>query len=94
MKTIKINYGIDSPTYVTVTEAEVRRAFTSEDKFKKFIKQIKEAGAETHARPLSFEDKIKNAKPSDLFDNIPKRKQRLIIQKNKRRLKRLKRRIK
>jgi len=43
---------------------------------------------------MTLEDKIKNAKPSDLFDNIPKKKQRLIIQKNKRRLKRLKRRIK
>lgn len=42
---------------------------------------------------MTLEDKIKNAKPSDLFDNIPKNKQRLIIQKNKRRLKRLKRRI-
>ena len=56
MKTIKIKYGIDPPTYVTVTEAEVRRAYSSEDKYKKFINQIKEAGAETHARPLSFED--------------------------------------
>ena len=43
---------------------------------------------------MTLEDKIKNAKPSDLFDNIPQKKQRLIIQKNKRRLKRLKRRIK
>ena len=43
---------------------------------------------------MSIEDKIKNAKPSDLFSDIPKKKQRLIIQKNKRRLKRLKRRIK
>ena len=42
---------------------------------------------------MSLEDKIKNAKPSDLFDDISKKKQRLIIQKNKRRLKRLKRRI-
>ena len=66
MKTIKIKYGIDPPTYVTVTpdevrrafssEDEVRRAFSSEDKFKKFIKQIKEAGAQTHARPILFED--------------------------------------
>ena len=54
MKTIKIKYGIDPPTYVTVTPDEVRRAFSSEDKYKKFIKQIKEAGAETHARPISF----------------------------------------
>ena len=43
---------------------------------------------------MTLEDRIKNAKPSDLFDNIPKKKQRLIIQKNKRRLKRLIRRIK
>jgi hypothetical protein len=43
---------------------------------------------------MSIEDKMRNAKPSDLFDNIPKKKQRLIIQKNKRKLKRLKRRIK
>ena len=43
---------------------------------------------------MSIENKIKNAKPSDLFSDIPKKKQRLIIQKNKRRLKRLKRRIK
>ena len=42
---------------------------------------------------MTLEDKIKNAKPSDLFDNIPKKKQRLIIQKNKRRLKRLEMRI-
>ena len=54
MKIININYGIDPPTYVTVTPDEVRRAFSSEDKYKKFIKQIKEAGAETHARPISF----------------------------------------
>lgn len=54
MKIIKIKYGIDPPTYVTVTEAEVRRAFSSEDKFNKFINQIKEAGAETHARQISF----------------------------------------
>ena len=45
------------------------------------------------SKEMTLEDKIKNAKPSDLFDNIPKKKQRLIIQKNKRRLKRLKRRI-
>lgn len=56
MKTIKINFGIDPPTYVKVTEAEVRRAFSSEDKFKKFINQIKEIGAETHARPISFDN--------------------------------------
>lgn len=54
MKTIKINYGIDPQTYVMVTETEVRRAFSSEDKFKKFIKHIKEVGAETHARPISL----------------------------------------
>ena len=52
-------------------------------------------GGKNHIRrkQMTLEDKIKNAKPSDLFDNIPKKKQRLIIQKNKRRLKRLKRRI-
>lgn len=42
---------------------------------------------------MTLEEKLKNAKPSDLFDNIHKKKQRIIIQKNKRRLKRLKRKI-
>ena len=53
MKIIKIKYGIDPPTYVTVTPEEVRRAFSSENKYKKFINEIKEAGAETHARQIS-----------------------------------------
>ena len=50
MKIIKIKYGIDPPTYMTVTETELRRAFSSEDKFKKFINQIKEAGDKNYAR--------------------------------------------
>ena len=41
---------------------------------------------------MSIEDKIKNAKPCDLFDNLSKKEQRRIITKNKRRLKRIKRR--
>ena len=55
MKIIKIKYGLEPPTYVTVTPDEVRRAFSSEKKYKKFINEIKEVG-ETHARPISIED--------------------------------------
>lgn len=41
MKTIKINYGIDTPIYVTITEKELRQAFSSVDKFDKFIRKLK-----------------------------------------------------
>ena len=38
---------------------------------------------------MSIEDKIKNAKPSDLFSDMPKKKQRLVMTKIQRKLKRL-----
>lgn len=55
MKTIKIKYGIDPPTYVYVTEAEVMRAFSSAENFKNFINKVKEEG-EKHARQISSDN--------------------------------------
>ena len=38
------------------------RAFTSAKNFKNFINKVKEAGEETHARQISFEDYKKSNK--------------------------------
>ena len=41
MRRIKINYGIDTPIYVTITTKELRKAFSSVDNFDKFIRKLK-----------------------------------------------------